>query len=71
MARSAFSWLSGVTPAQQSLRTATLVSGENALTRRALEMTQISVHTPTRFDLAVPAASYVLAQRYAAERGFV
>ena len=46
IAFSAFSWLSGVTPAQQSARTKTGVSGSLAFRIIAFEMTQMSVHSP-------------------------
>ena len=43
----AFSWLSGVTPAQQLLSTVISSSGKYALMSRALEITHISVQSPT------------------------
>ena len=46
MAFKAFSWLSGVTPAQQEAVTLTGSSGKNAFNTIALEMTQISVQRP-------------------------
>ena len=54
MAASAVSCPAGVAPAQQSARTETRVSGANALISSALEMTQMSVHTPISSASAKP-----------------
>lgn len=51
MASRARRWLSGVTPAQQEESTAMSASGKAARSSMALEMTQISVHSPTRVML--------------------
>lgn len=48
IASSARSWLSGVTPAQQFASTWIRTSGRNAFSSIALEITQMSVQSPTR-----------------------
>ena len=53
MAFSAFSWLSGVTPAQHVASTQIGTSGRYALIRSALEITQMSVQSPTSVMLSI------------------
>ena len=57
MASSARAWLSGVTPAQQDASTRIGTSGKNAFSSMALDMTQISVHSPTRVILSIGSTS--------------
>ena len=57
MAARAFSWLSGVTPAQQETRTEIGISHNRAFRQRALEITQMSVHRPTNSTAVYPPAS--------------
>ena len=47
IAESAAAWLSGVTPAQQEASTEMRTSGIIAFSSSALEITQMSVHSPT------------------------
>lgn len=62
IAFSAFSWLSGVTPAQHFASTMIGTSGRDALTRSALEITQISVHSPTNVMLSIFSSSFIAAR---------
>lgn len=59
IAFSAFSWLSGVTPAQHFASTMIGTSGRDALTRSALEITQMSVHSPTNVMLSISSSSFI------------
>ena len=47
MVARAASWVAGVTPAQQALSTEISISGKFAFSIRALDTTQMSVHSPT------------------------
>ena len=59
MAFSAFSWLSGVTPAQHLASTMIGTSGRDAFARSALEITQMSVHKPTNVILSISLSSFI------------
>lgn len=56
MAARAVRWLSGVTPAQHRASTRISASGKNALTSRALEITQMSVQSPTKVTVSTRSA---------------
>lgn len=58
MALRALIWLSGVTPAQQDASTAMGTSGKKDLRTRALEITQISVHSPMSTTSAMGSALF-------------
>ena len=59
IAFSAFSWLSGVTPAQHAASTMIGTSGRAAFTRSALEITQISVQSPINVILPISSSIFI------------